>query len=189
MIEWHRHPRIQHLAQIMRAGGVVAYPTEAVWGLGCNPYDGEAVARLLALKHRPVHKGLILLAANIGQVEPFITGIDDLQRQRLKNTWPGPVTWLVPHIGLAPDWITGHFNSLAIRVTAHPVAAGLAKAFGGPIVSTSANPQGRDPARDLLTLRRYFHNNLDAIAPGNVGDRANPSEIRDLGNGQIVRPG
>jgi len=189
MIDWHRHPRIQHVARVMRSGGVVAYPTEAVWGLGCNPFDEEAVERLLSLKQRPVHKGLILLAADMEQVEPFLLDLNDIQRQRLKNTWPGPVTWLVPHNGLAPPWITGHFDSLAIRVTAHPVAAGLARAFGGPIVSTSANPQGREPARDLLTLRRYFRTALDATASGMVGTRKNPSEIRDVHTGNIVRPG
>lgn len=189
MTDWHRHPRIQHVARVMRGGGVVAYPTEAVWGLGCNPFDQQAVERLLALKHRPVHKGLILLAADMAQVAPFLEGIDDLQRQRLKNSWPGPVTWLVPDNGLAPPWITGHFDSLAIRVTDHPIAAALARAFDGPIVSTSANPQGREPARNLLDLRRYFRSQLDAVAAGSLGNRDKPSEIRDLHTGQIVRPG
>lgn len=189
MIDWSRNPRIQYAAKVMRRGGVAAYPTEAVWGLGCNPFDYIAVERLLALKDRPVGKGLILLAADIQQLEPFIDHLDDLQRQRLKNSWPGPVTWLVPDNGRAPNWITGDFSTLALRVTDHPLAAGLCRAYGGPIVSTSANPQGMAPARDPLTVRRYFGQQLDVITNGQVGKRNNPSEIRDLLSGKIHRPG
>lgn len=189
MTDWSRNPRVRYAARVLGLGGVVAYPTEAVWGLGCNPFDPVAVRRLLALKERPEHKGLILLAADIAQIEPFISHLDDIQRQRMKNSWPGPVTWLVPNNGLAPRWITGDFPTLALRVTDHPIAAGLCRAFGAPVVSTSANPQGFKPARDLLTLRRYFGLQLDAISCGDVGKRTSPSEIRDLLTGEVRRPG
>lgn len=172
----------------MRQGGVVAYPTEAVWGLGCNPFDTQAMNRLLQLKDRPVSKGVILIAANMLQMEPYIAHLDDIQRQRLKNSWPGPVTWLVPNNGMAPEWITGSSPYVALRVTDHPVAAGLCRAFGGPIVSTSCNPQGKPPARSIHEVRRYFGNQLDGISNGVVGSRPNPSEIRNLLTGEIVRP-
>lgn len=188
MLDWSINPRIQYAARQMRLGGVSAYPTEAVWGLGCNPFDELAVTELLALKERPVQKGLILLAANFHMFAPFLNHLDDLQRQRLKNTWPGPVTWLVPADELVPYWIRGDFTSVALRVTDHPVAAGLSRAFGGPIVSTSCNPQGREPARDIHQVRRYFGSQLSAITCGTVGKRKNPSEIRDLLTGQVVRP-
>src|SRR5690606_35749597 len=148
----------------------------------------NAVARLLALKNRSPAKGLILLAAHIDQLEPLLKDLDDIQRQRLKQTWPGPVTWLVPHRGLVPGWISGRFNTVAVRVTDHPIAAGLSRAFGGPIVSTSANPQGRPPARSQLRLRQYFPNTLDDITPGPLGGLAQPSEIRDLHTGRVLRP-
>ncbi|QEI13793.1 L-threonylcarbamoyladenylate synthase [Cellvibrio japonicus] len=188
MIDWSLNPRVNYAANMMRQGGVIAYPTEAVWGLGCNPFDEDAVADLLALKQRPVEKGVILIAANLQQIEPFIDHLDDLQRQRLKNTWPGPVTWLVPNNGLAPHWITGAFPSVALRVTDHPVAAGLCRAFGGPVVSTSCNPAGKPPARNIHEVRRYFGGQLDAVSSGLAGRRTNPSEIRDLLTGQVVRP-
>jgi L-threonylcarbamoyladenylate synthase len=187
MLDWSIHPRVQYAARQMRFGGVVAYPTEAVWGLGCNPFDELAVTELLALKKRPVQKGLILVAASFQMFAPFLDHLDDLQRQRLKNSWPGPVTWLVPANGLIPYWISGNFTSVALRVTDHPVAAGLSRAFGGPIVSTSCNPQGREPARDIHRVHRYFGNQLSAITSGTVGKRKNPSEIRDLLTGDIVR--
>ncbi len=189
MIEWSLNPRIQFAARQMKQGGVVAYPTEAVWGLGCNPFDEAAVYEILALKDRPVEKGVILVAANIAMFEPFIYHLNDLQRQRLKNSWPGPHTWLVPNNGLVPYWITGKFKSVALRVTGHPVAAGLSRAFGGPIVSTSCNPAGLPPATNIHQVRRYFGNGLDAITSGQVGKRNTPSEIRDLLTGEIIRPG
>lgn len=189
MLDWSLNPRIQFAAHQLKLGGVIAYPTEAVWGLGCNPFDESAVHELLALKERPVEKGLILIAASIKMFTPFIRHLDDLQRQRLKNTWPGPVTWLVPANDLIPRWISGNFNSVALRVTDHPVAAGLCRAFGGPLVSTSCNPQGRSPATSIHQVRRYFGNQLDAITSGQVGQRTSPSEIRDLLTGEIIRPG
>ena len=189
MIDWSLNPRVRHAAHRIWQGGVVAYPTEAVWGLGCDPFNEAAVMRLLELKRRPVHKGVILVAADINMFEPFISHLNDIQRQRIKNTWPGPVTWLVPNNGLAPAWITGNFTGVALRVTAHPVAAGLSRAVGGPIVSTSCNPQAMAPARNAFEVNSYFGGELDAITNGAVGRRAKPSEIRDLVTGEIVRPG
>lgn len=186
---WLLNPRVQYAAKQMWQGGVVAYPTEAVWGLGCNPFNEDAVMRLLEAKQRPVNKGLILLAADISQFEPFIYHLNDIQRQRIKKTWPGPVTWLVPNNGLAPKWITGDYTGVALRVTDHPVASALSRSFGAPIVSTSCNQQGRKPARTAFDVHRYFGDELDAITSGSVGKRANPSEIRDLMTGEIVRAG
>src|SRR5690554_420885 len=119
MVDWARNPRITRAAGIMRAGGVVAYPTEAVWGLGCDPGNAQAVTRLLALKDRSPDRGLILLAASMEQLEPLLSGLDDLQRQRLRRTWPGPTTWLVPHDNRVPSWISGCFASVPVRVTDH----------------------------------------------------------------------
>ena len=187
MLNWSINPRIRIAAQQLRQGGVVAYPTEAVWGLGCNPFDEMAVARVLELKARPVEKGLIVIAANLTQLEPFIYHLDDLQRQRLKNTWPGPVTWVVPANEMIPYWLSGRFASIALRVTAHPVAAGLCRAFGGPLVSTSCNPQGRNPAHNIHEVRKYFPGELDAITPGQVGKNIKPTEIRDLLTGSVLR--
>ena len=189
MNSWSLNPRIQYAAKQIWQDGVVAYPTEAVWGLGCNPFSENAVLRLLELKSRPIEKGLILLAADIHQFDPFISHLDDLQRQRLKNTWPGPVTWLVPVNELMPKWITGKHDTVALRVTDHPVAAGLSRAFGAPIVSTSCNPDGLPPARSAFEVRKYFGDELDSITSGSVGKRKQPSEIRDLLSGEIRRPG
>lgn len=175
-------------ARIVATGGVIAYPTEAVWGLGCDPGDADAVARLLALKQRDPAKGLILVAAEIGMFAPLLAGLAPALRRRLEATWPGPVTWLVPHCGRAPAWIAGRHATVALRVSAHPVVVRLVRAVGTPLVSTSANPAGRRPARNALDVHRYFADAVDYLLPGTTGGHQQPTEIRDLETGAVVRP-
>lgn len=173
----------------LRARGLIAYPTEAVFGLGCDPNDEAAVLRLLAAKHRRVEKGLILAAADLDQLLPYITPLDAVRTERLRDTWPGPVTWLVPASDRCPTWIRGRHSAVAVRVSAHPVVRDLCRRFGGPIVSTSANRAGREPARDARSVRRAFGPVLDAIVNAPVGGAEKPSEIRDLASGRIIRAG
>ncbi|WP_434457369.1 Sua5/YciO/YrdC/YwlC family protein [Stutzerimonas urumqiensis] len=179
--------RVQQAARVIRAGGVIAYPTEAVWGLGCDPWDSDAVYRLLELKERPVEKGLILIADSIRQFDFLLDELPSAWLDRLASTWPGPNTWLVPHRNRLPEWITGRHDTVALRVTDHPLARELC-ALVGPLVSTSANPAGRPAARSRLRVEQYFPGELDRVVGGALGGRKNPSIIRDLATGQIVRP-
>ncbi|PAU64773.1 tRNA threonylcarbamoyladenosine biosynthesis protein RimN [Pseudomonas sp. PIC25] len=178
--------RAQYVARVVREGGVVAYPTEAVWGLGCDPWNEEAVYRLLALKDRPVEKGLILVADSIRQFDFLLEDLPEAWQDRLASTWPGPNTWLVPHQNRLPEWITGQHDSVALRVSDHPLVRDLC-ALTGPLVSTSANPGGRPAARTRLRVEQYFHDRLDAVLGGALGGRKNPSTIRDLVSGRVVR--
>ncbi len=187
MIDWSLHPKIQRAAESLWQGGVIAYPTEAVWGLGCAPDNEHAVLKLLTLKNRQQEKGLILVAADIEQFQPYLHGLSAAQQKTLVDSWPGPNTWLVPDNGMAPDYIRGRFDSVALRVSAHPVVAGLCRAFGGPIVSTSANPQGMQPARQAFQVQRYFKGQLDDVTPGCVGKSVKPTQIRDLVSGDVLR--
>lgn len=189
MFDWRYNHRVRRAADIMRGGGVVAYPTEGVWGLGCDPANADAVYRILRLKGRPVSKGVILIAADIAMLEPFLQGVDASQRALLAASWPGAVTWLIPNNGAAANWITGDNDRLAVRVTAHPLAAALSRAFGGPLVSTSANPGGLPAAVSLIKVKAYFGASLDDYLPGRVGHPGRPSEIRDLLSGRVIRPG
>jgi len=186
-MDWSKHTRIISAAKWMALGEVIAYPTEAVWGLGCDPFNPQAVAKLLYIKNRPVEKGLILIAASIDQFQPFLKQLDGDRYQQLKDSWPAPITWLVPALNTVPAWIRGQHHSVALRVTDHPVAAALCKVFGGPIVSTSANPDSRREARSALAVRRYFKGQLAAITPGRTGQSAKPSQIRDLISGKVLR--
>ena len=189
MINWSRHTKTSLAVHQLHLQGVIAYPTEAVWGLGCDPYSYSAVVKILTLKNRPKHKGVILIACDWQQLAPFTEGLTGLQLDQLKQPNSKPTTWLIPHNGAAPDWIVGEHDTLAVRVTAHPLAASLCRSFGGPIVSTSANPQGFTEATNSLKVRSYFGHKLDAIASGSIGSAAAPSEIRHLLNGKIIRKG
>lgn len=179
--------RCAQVARTVRDGGVIAYPTEAVWGLGCDPWRADAVEYLLALKSRPVSKGLILVADAIEAFDFLLWDLSDAELARLRLSWPGPNTWLVPHQGRLPAWVTGEHDTVALRVSDHPLIRQLC-ARTGPLISTSANPSGRPAARTRLRVEQYFHDRLDAIVPGALGRQRNPSIIRDLRTEQIIRP-
>jgi len=173
--------------RILRSGGVIAYPTEAVFGLGCMPGFPDAVARILALKRRKPGSGLILVAAEIEQVQDLID-VSGINLEPLMASWPGPVSWVVPARNTAPRWVTGDHGSIAIRISAHPVVQALCYTTG-PLVSTSANPSGRQPARSASRVRAYFPRGLDYIVPGTIEGAAAPSEIRDALSGAVLRKG
>ncbi|MFM5416230.1 Sua5/YciO/YrdC/YwlC family protein [Aeromonas dhakensis] len=170
--------------------GVIAYATEAVFGLGCDPDSEAAVQRLLAIKQRPVEKGLILIAADLAQLQDYID-LDQLtseQLARVEASWPGPFTWIMPARPDTPAWLTGQFDTLAVRVTAHPQVQALCCAFGKPLVSTSANLTGEEPARRVADIGELLASQLAYILPGEVGGQANPSEIKDARTGAVIRP-
>lgn len=181
-----------HLRQAvlaLRAGGVIAYATESVWGLGCDPWQPEAVARIWDIKRRDPGKGLILIAADWSQIAPWLQDLDASSQARLRASWPGPVTWLVPVPTGFPTWLRGRHDSVALRVSAHPGVQALCHAFGGPLVSTSANRAGRPAARTLFDVRQRLGGELDYIVPGATGGLARPTEIRDLKSLRVIRAG
>ncbi|WP_237068118.1 L-threonylcarbamoyladenylate synthase [Microbulbifer guangxiensis] len=180
---------VRFAARALEAGGVIAHPTESVWGLACDPFNRDAVERLLQLKNRPLAKGLILVSGTQADFGELLESLDLEQRQKVSVSWPGPVTWLVPHFGRVPPWISGAHHSVALRCTNHPFTSALTRAFGGPIVSTSANPAGCQPAREKYQVLRYFGDELDFIGGGTTGGRQSPSEIRDLVTGRVLRAG
>ncbi|MGQ4660454.1 Sua5/YciO/YrdC/YwlC family protein [Lysobacter sp. F6437] len=173
----------------LRRGGVIAYPTEAVWGLGCDPFDQAAVTRLLALKQRPVDKGLILIAGARAQLDGLLD-LDALPRDRhdtVLASWPGPNTWIIPATTKVPRWITGDHAGVAVRVSAHPTVVALCAAFGGPLVSTSANPAGAEPPRQLDAFDPALRDAIDAIVEGDTGGLSSPTSIRDARSGTTLR--
>ncbi|KAA5962972.1 L-threonylcarbamoyladenylate synthase type 1 TsaC [Pantoea sp. M_9] len=169
---------------------VIAYPTEAVFGLGCDPDSERAVMALLQLKQRPVEKGLILIAADYTQLTPYIDDeqLTAEQRERMFASWPGPVTWVVPARSSTPRWLTGRFNSLAIRVSNHSEVQALCRAFGKPLVSTSANLTGMPPCRTAAEVTEQFGVAFPVLQAA-TGGRLNPSEIRDVLSGELIRQG
>jgi L-threonylcarbamoyladenylate synthase len=171
----------------LRAGGIIAYPTEAVYGLGCDPYDQAAVARLFALKQRPTGQGVLLIAADFPQVEKFIGAVSEAVVARARATWPGPHTWVFPRAPATPPWLAGTHAGIALRITAHPLAAALCGAFGGALVSTSANRHGAPPARSAAEARAAFPGVLAYILEGATGGLERPTPIRDAISGEVLR--
>ncbi len=176
-------------ASLLQCGGVVAYPTEAVYGLGCDPLQAAAVARLLVLKNRSVAKGLILLAADYDQVAPYIGPVSPAVLERCLASWPGPVTWILPADPNTPHWLRGAHDTLAVRVTAHPLASTLCRTVGHPIVSTSANRTGKPPLRSALAVRRTLGESIDGLIHGPLGGASRPTTIRDALTGAVLRSG
>ena len=176
---------LQQAARVLKDGGIVAYATEYCFGLGCDPFNRDAVLRLLRLKQRAVKKGLIVLAADVEQLTPYITAIPE----QVRASWPGPHTWLLPVKPGVPGWITGRHDKIAVRVTAHPQAAALCHVAGMAIISTSANRAGEAPCRTDREVARRFGKLVDYILPGHVGEAPAPTPIRDAGTGKLIRPG
>ncbi len=174
---------VRHLKQ----SGVIAYPTEAVFGLGCNPFDAQAVHQILDLKKRSISKGLILIAADWKQLAPLLLIPNETVLKKMLATWPGPATWIIPAQPWIPRWLKGCHDSLAVRVTGHPVASGLCRAFGGPLVSTSANIAGLQPAKNPLQIRCRFGHSKVLIVPGALGKEKQTSRIIDAVSGRVIR--
>jgi L-threonylcarbamoyladenylate synthase len=176
------------LVASFNAGAVFAYPTEAVFGLGCDPDNESAVMDLLRLKQRPVEKGLILVARSYSQLLPYV---DDQAipmdfRTEIFSSWPGPNTWLLPASKTAPTWITGGSELIAVRVPNHSLVSALCELFDKPLVSTSANLTGQPSALSASEVRAQFEDQVIVI-DGELGKQAKPSKIRHGLTGQVIR--
>lgn len=172
---------------LLKQGGVIAYPTEAVFGLGCDPFNETAIERILSIKQRSAEKGFILIASNWQQLEPLVVNVEETLLDRVLSSWPGPITWVFPASSFVPHWLCGPDHSLAVRVTDHPVVVDLCDAYAGPLVSTSANRISEAPALDVEMVSTQFSDKIDYIVPGKVGGLKNPSEIRDAITGKVIR--
>lgn len=171
---------IQHLYQ----GEVIAYPTEAVWGLGCDPFNEQAFNRILQLKQRALAKGVILITANLAMLSPLVKLTKQQAKQLAAPTTP--TTFLVPYKKhQVPNWIVGKHDLLAVRITQHPVAKALCEQFNGCIVSTSANPSGCSAATMAFQVKRYFPKL--PLCKGTIGHAVKPSRIIDITSGHIIR--
>lgn len=177
---------LQQARARLQQGGVIAYPTESCFGLGCDPLNVHALERVLAIKARPNHKGLIVIAASIEQLHGLIRPLSDAERAELARYWPGPYTFLLPAARGVPPVLRGHHDKIAVRVTAHGPAAGLCRALGTALVSTSANRAGQKSLRTTRECQRAFGARV-LVLPGRIGKRRKPSTIIDLATGHVLR--
>lgn len=177
------------LRDYLKSNGVIAYPTEAIFGLGCNPLSRLAVQRILKIKGRPQHKGLILVADQFDRLRQFVGELSQQQITTLQASWGNkkkPHTWIVPASKHCPKWITGQHKTIAIRVSSHPYTAQLCKSTGMALVSTSANRSGCQPAKTSKQCKQLFGEQVRVLA-GRTAGAKKPSTIQDLISGKILR--
>ena len=182
----HGRVSFRRIAAYLKSGGLIAYPTESCYGLGCDPANRAAVLRLLKLKQRPQRKGLILIASRYQQVARYIQPLLPAQQQALSEAGTQAVTCLMPVRQSAPRWLRGEHDTLAVRLTAHPFARQLCRGVNSALVSTSANRSGQRSARSYAECQRLFGKKV-WVLPGQVGKRRQPSTIRAWLDGRIVR--
>lgn len=176
---------IRHAAHIIRQGGIIAYPTDTIYGLGCDPYNADAVAHINAIKQRPQDKQFILLAGHIDQIKPLV--LLTSEQEKLIMQTREATSWIIDASKKAPLWLLDKNHSLTIRLSNHEVVKKLCKNLGHAIISTSANPSAKMPARNSLELHRYFHHALDKILATNQKLIAKPSKIIRLRDNSIIR--
>ncbi len=174
------------IAAHLRRGGLIAYPTEFCYGLGCDPRNRRAVQRLLRIKGRPQRKGLILIAGKFAQLAPYLQPLTQDQQSILRRAGAQAITYLMPAKPDCPRWLRGAHDTLAIRITAHSGAAALCNALGMALVSTSANRSGAKPARTYAQCQKFFGSRV-RVLPGRVGKRKKPSTIRAWTDSKIIR--
>lgn len=181
------HQALIEAVNALHQGQVIGYPTEAVYGLGADPFNQHAVNAIIAMKQRDPDKGMILVASSWDQIDHLIAPINPLTQVDIEASWPGPVTWVFPATDAVPHWVRGRHQTVAIRISAHPVVQDLCRHFGKPIISTSANLEGFPAIRDQRTLEISFGNDLACIVPGQLGGAKNPSQIIDASTHQHYR--
>lgn len=177
---------IPKLNNHLKRGGLIAYPTESCYGLGCDPDNRRAVLRILKLKQRPQRKGLILIASSYHQVARYLQPLTLEQQQRLKDAGAQAITYLMPVKPSCPRWLRGVHDTLAVRFTAHPIAKQLCRSADSALVSTSANRSGCRPAKTHAQCRRLFGKKVRML-PGRVGKNRKPSTIAMWADGKIIR--
>jgi L-threonylcarbamoyladenylate synthase len=171
----------------LRDGGVLAYPTEGVYGLGCDPDNRVAFEKIFAMKRRPPEQGVLLIAADLEHVRDWIGEAPESAFARANAIWPGARTFIFPRSPRVPEWVAGGHAGIALRVTAHAPSAALCRAFGGPIVSTSANRHGEPPARSAADIRAIFGDEPDGVLDAPLGGLDKPTPITDAVTGAIIR--
>ena len=181
--------KIEKAVEVCAAGGIIAYPTEYCFGLGCDPLNETAVRRILTLKRRSWTKGLIVITDDVRRLRRLIDCSDRSSLTAPLASWPGPHTWLLPALTATPRWLRGQHDSLAVRLTDHPLAMLLCRQSRSAIVSTSANRKNQPPLRTARQVRFEFGDDIDWVIDGPVGRANSPSEIRDARTGQLVRGG
>lgn len=172
----------------LHKGAVIAYPTESVWALGCDPHNITAIKQLLSMKGREESQGFILVAGAWQEFSPYFPNLFYKQIKLIKTLGTHPCSWLVEDTTDSfPVIIRGEHPKIAIRISHHKPIKKFTRLYGKPLVSTSANPSGQAPARTIKQLTSYFGEQISCVLPGPLGGWKNVSHIRDLETGKFLR--
>ncbi len=172
--------RVKEAAGILRSGGIVVYPTETVYGIGCDPLNSEACQRVYSLKKRTHSKPFILLADSMKTVEDFAGVPNAVAKKLAAEFWPGPLTLIIKPSQPLPVHLFGPSGGVAFRVTSGTVAAALSREFGKPVISTSANIAGSKPAVTYDEALTAFGNLADSVLENTEKPDGLPSTVIDL---------
>ena len=184
-------PEIRKAAEILRAGGLVAFPTETVYGLGADASNAGAVARLYATKRRPADHPVIVHFGSGESAFAWAREIPRAARQLAERFWPGPLTLILKRSKLAMDFVTGAQDTVGLRVPSHPVARGLLEMFQGGIAAPSANRFGLVSPTTAAHVREDLGDDVDLVLEGGPSEVGIESTIVDLSTGSalLLRPG
>lgn len=177
--------QIRHAASLLHRGGIIVYPTDTIYGLGCDPLNMAAVQRIADIKQRPPGKSLIVLAHHTEQLAGIVS--PEQLNSHLANHDQAPTTWVLPADDHCPPWLRHRDGTVAVRLTDYPLVARLCKQFGRGIVSTSANLSGTKPLQRKLDLRRVFRPCVDTILHCNTAGTGKPSTIKHYSDQRILR--
>jgi len=179
--------QVNAAVRVLETGGIIAYPTEGVFGLGCDPANNAALDRILKIKQRDAAKGLIIAASEVQQLLPYVEPFSEIVESRILPTWPGPVTWIVPARADTSKTLTGGRSTLAVRVSNHPVISALCSTFGHAIVSTSANLAGDPPCLNATETQGRLGELVDLVIDADIGDNKGATTIMDALSGKQIR--
>lgn len=186
-----RDTDIERAVDLLRAGRLVAFPTETVYGLGANARDGDAVAKIFAAKGRPSDHPLIVHIASAQALPRWASHVPEAAQKLAAAFWPGPLAMVLPRAEGVPDAVTGGLETVALRVPRHPVALALLRAFDGGLAAPSANRYGRVSPTRAMHVREELGDRVDLVLEGGACDVGIESTIVDLSGDEpvLLRPG
>lgn len=178
--------QLKKALQALQNGDLIGYPTESVYGFGTDPFNEKAIAQLQSLKARPKESAFLMIASNFEQVKKYIGCDDATILKKITSASERPTTWVCPASDLVPEFLWGPNQTIAIRITNFPLCVELCNAFGGPIISTSANFKGQNPAKTYAEMQK-FSDKLAYIIDAPCGTATRPSTIIDLITDKVYR--
>jgi len=173
------------LVRFIRRGGVIAYPTESCFGLGCDPKNKKAINKIIKLKKRSLNKNFILIGSSLKHFDYFTNSFNDVTKENLFSKWPGPHTWIIKANNRCPNWLKSN-SKIALRIPSFSNCQALINSIDMAITSSSLNLSGKIPLKNYRDVCRFLPDQVKLIK-GRIGKNRNPSVIQDFKTKNIIR--